>query len=889
MLGYRPRHYGVVAKENELMKQLLLALTLVLVLFFLINSLMENPTVSPLAPSNLPPGGIAPVGEANTTTPSSVDGTEAVPEERDEVIEWSISGLVLGPDGTPVPEGFVESDPAPALRSGINSTLCDGDGYFIHEVEEGYIGSLMVRAGSDTGLVGKRIDTVRATRGVEPTLEIHLEAGGRIDGVVVDLFGHPVEAAYVGARPPIQTREGIFFIPRKEAKDERLWPHDYTDSEGKFTLYGIPEGACSLQASRTDYGPSEPINLPPGTTEAQLVLRNECVLTGRLIDENGDPIAPYHGSICLFDNEDNNAGKNEPLATASTGQDPGDGFFTLRPALTGSQMLVIIEDDRFSPYAQEIQTVPGQNEPLEIILTQAASIRGRVVNSSGEPVAAATVSVIDQQNRFLSSFNVDDKKQFWILREEIESSRRGITAQDGTFSIRPVPSTRPVVLEVKHREYPTLAEASQTYSAGNNDVGDLVLPDGIQLRGIVLAPDGTPVSGARVKLTPPKEVKSEEPLSISFSGGSVGILEPAAREISSTTTNKYGEFIISLTEGGIFDIEASAPGFHSTDLMELNIQTSMDGIVLQLQPVQTIEGFVVDIQGNPVVGVRLSLAEAKDGEISLADLFGAGDRSGDAITTSNHDGFFSAEVSAGGFFRIKVTRGQPWVMEGPLRVEAGTSDVVVTVLDAGRIEGKVIDALNGFPVAKFHLKRGEPRTGNGLILGGSGGVEYSDPDGFFELDGLREQTYQLTFRSEGYVTVTELVEVKLGQTTQVTIPMQHSATIIGRLLDSNGKAISGARIAFARPGEAFDNAPTAGLRIQISGNDGATLVLGDDGRIRSDEEGRFRITDIAEGDWQLKVTHQNFQDLPFEVHDTAPGVITDTGSQSMQHNETNDP
>ena len=58
--------------------------------------------------------------------------------------------------------------------------------------------------------------------------------------------------------------------------------------------------------------------------------------------------------------------------------------------------------------------------------------------------------------------------------------------------------------------------------------------------------------------------------------------------------------------------------------MELNIQTSMDGIVLQLQPVQTIEGFVVDIQGNPVVGVRLSVAEVKDGEISLADLFGAG-------------------------------------------------------------------------------------------------------------------------------------------------------------------------------------------------------------------------------------------------------------------------
>ncbi len=879
------------------MKQLLLAVTLVLLLFFLINSLMENPTVSPSTPSNLTPGGPAPVGEATTSvgeattsTPSTDDGKQAVAEDSDQEIEWSISGRILGPDGEPVPEGYLESYPAPDLRSAINMTHCDRDGYFIHEVEEGYVGSLMVRAGSVTGLVGKRIDTVRATRGVEPTLEIHLEAGGRIDGVVVDLVGHPVEAAHVGARPPIQTREGIFFFPRKEAKDERLWPHDYTDSEGKFTLYGIPEGACSLQASRADYGPSEPINLPPGTTEAQLVLRNECVLTGRLIDENGEPIAPYHGSICLFDNEDNNAGKNEPLATASTGRDPGDGSFTLRPYLTGSQMLVIIEDDRFSPYAQEIQTVPGQNEPLEIVLTPAANIQGRVVNSSGQPVAAATVSVIDQQNRFLSSFDVDDQKQFWILRAEIESSRRGITAQDGTFSILPVPSTRPVVLEVKHREYPTLVEASQTYSAGNNDVGDLVLPDGIQLRGIVLAPDGTPVSGARVKLTPPREVESAgTPLSISFSGGNVGIVESVAREKSSTTTNKYGEFIISLSEGGIFDIDASAPGFHSTDPLELNIYSSMDGIVLQLNPTQTIEGFVVDIQRNPVVGVRLSVAEVKDGEISLADLFGAGDRSGDAITTSNHDGFFSVEVSAGGLFRIKVTRGQPWVMEGQLRIEAGTSDVVVTVLDAGRIEGKVIDALSGFPVAKFHLKRGEPRTGNGIILGGSGGVEYSDPDGFFELDGLREQTYQLTFRSDGYITVTELVEVKLGQTTQVTIPMQHSATIIGRLLDSNGRAISGARIAFARPGEAFDNAPTAGLRIQISGIGGATLVLGDDGRIRSDEEGRFRITDIAEGDWQLKVTHQNFQDLLFDVHDTSPGAITDTGNQSMQHNETNDP
>lgn len=861
------------------MKQVSLAVVLVIVLVLVINQLMnENPTSpSPVSTSSAPdspaPAGVA-VVEGGLEAPTTEVVTPTVEESRDpaaegeetEAVLWSVAGRVLGVDDTPFAGAEVELIRVPLNPwgwTGMTKAQSDEEGFFLLEAHRDYVGPLEVRA---EGMVGRRLADVRPREGNDPTITIHLTPGGTIHGRVVDFEERPVAAAEVAAGAPRRGSGvfgGLFLAPAD--RDDRLWPMGTSAADGTFTLTGIPEGACSLVARHEEFGESESVNLPPGASEATLVMRNLCYLAGTVIDTQGAPLEGILVKLRPIDFARTRSGNLDPSGEQQTTSDPA-GTFSFTSTHYGMHSLVT-EAETFAGNRVMVSLGEGENPPVEVVLIPAASVSGRVLDSAGNPLRAeVTASARSTPGGFGG------------LSENTHSQ------DDGTFFLQPVASNKDVILEVKHRDHPTLMLAPRRFLPGENNVGDLVLADGLHLRGVVLDPGGSPLSGARVSVAA-QEVEgesTESSFSISFSSEEGGVFSGPDDNLARGFTDSKGEFQLTLEEGGALTLEGSAKGFLDAEPQALSVSSSIDGLVLRLRTAETIGGIVLDRSGNPIPGVRLSFSQSQPGAFFFP---GFSDNDG-VQATSGPDGTFSAEVEADGRFRVKVAANQRWLLKEKQFIEAGITTAEVMVVDAGRIEGRVRDASSGQAIGSFNLHHSKNQSQGGFIFGGSMGTDYVDPEGSFEIDGLEGTTYKLTVKADGYVPLTEEIEVELGRTTVVDIALMHSATIIGRLLDSAGEAVSGAAIAVYRPGENSDaNLPGVSGTVMIAisdEGDGAPIIFNGMESITSDNEGRFRATGLEDGDWQVKVTHSDFQELVVEVADIALGRVTDIGEQWLK-------
>jgi len=130
------------------------------------------------------------------------------------------------------------------------------------------------------GFVGQRVE-VQLLPGTPQDLQITLVRGGTIRGRVLDESGNPVSGAWVG-------EQEAAFAARFHGAIEG------TDAEGRFELE-LDDRRIHLMALTNEHGPSEVVELDvaPGQTleGVELRLRNPCRVRGRVLDEEGRPLA----------------------------------------------------------------------------------------------------------------------------------------------------------------------------------------------------------------------------------------------------------------------------------------------------------------------------------------------------------------------------------------------------------------------------------------------------------------------------------------------------------------------------------------------------------------------------------------------------------------------
>ena len=855
----------------------------------------------------VPDFGAPEVGSAGGTSTSTSESNDRVTTESvDTPIEGGaeLTGRVIDSDGGPISGAivhlvqrqqpnspdeamvFVMGAAPPPLTSPENREVTDADGRFtFNTLQKGKSYTLFARG---EAWVGQRKPGVKPG---ETDLVITLAAGDSVTGTVFDPRGRRVDGAVVRSGPAMsKLGEGIF-VPSGFGGDfNTLHPEAITRKDGTFVLSGIPIGEFSVVASHSSWGPSEAMNLMQGQSDLQIELRSSTGVAGRVIDDQGEPVAGAKiSALSLFGFSPGEGA----LGEAISGPDGGfqiDGLPPGRVRLNASAA-----GFTSSAMGRGIQLTEGEiNDGVELTLTAAALIRGTVIDEDGAPVANATVRFgvhSDENTRiFVNGFAGDHFGSASAKTDEL-----------GAFvirSVRPDTAEPKRVLQVDHPEYlPFVGDLLSVVAGQEIEVEPIALAGALTLSGRILGPDGAPLAEARVSLhegAPGEESSASSGIhDVMIFGGDISApstFMSRGGSLSTATTDEEGRYVLRIDEPGTLHITARASGFQEGISEAVTVvDASLSKWDLSLVEALQISGVVIDELGVPCADVELSAAPSG----------GGAPRQG----KSDADGRFTIDGLDAGEVNV-MANGAGWRLAESIEgVSAGTTDLQVVVLRPGEVTGRIVHASTGQPITRFSIKVNEVQSGDGesrwmnsgFSLSSIGGVEYRDPDGQFLLENLVPGTHRVTVDAPDMVSTSVEVEVASGRTTEVEISVEPAGTIVGRVVDSNGDPIEGVRVNAVRlkedgTEEESSNDAFGAASIAVSMDDGAGsfITFGGGGRApaQSDENGEFRVEGLGAGTYKVKFETSKYR--PFELPETGVdlGQVTDIGTNTLEKGAT---
>jgi protocatechuate 3,4-dioxygenase beta subunit len=236
-----------------------------------------------------------------------------------------------------------------------------------------------------------------------------------------------------------------------------------------------------------------------------------------------------------------------------------------------------------------------------------------------------------------------------------------------------------------------------------------------------------------------------------------------------------------------------------------------------------LRGRVIDIDGEPVeaAAVRLAGLETR------------------ATTTDAAGRFGFAELAAGSYF---VSAAKAPLASAPVAVHLGpdSGELVVRVFGAATLEVRVValdgeDAISGARVsvlAAAHL--GDRPVAEAV----------TDASGTATLPALTPGSYSVTATADGYRAVEMPVPPQAGLSWSMTVRMVPGAPVRGVVVSDDGDPVAGA-IVQPIPAQMKD----------------AYLTRPRDTRTqtRTDDDGRFTVPALEEGQFVLRATHPSYQ------------------------------
>jgi hypothetical protein len=218
--------------------------------------------------------------------------------------------------------------------------------------------------------------TVLSKKRKPEALELVLNRGVDVEGVVVDERGAPVAGA-------------LAFVAEGE-----VWRRAEADETGHFSVKAIAPGTRWAQASHPGFVKLESVQVKvlPGMEALRLVLRRAATLSGKVLDPSGRLVAIYAISASAgdagaraapdvdVDMDDLGDEHREPRVSASV----TDGGFSLDVA-GGSYTLKV----RASGFPEASLPANAPASGLVVQLHTGARVRGSVVDEHGKPMKAS--------------------------------------------------------------------------------------------------------------------------------------------------------------------------------------------------------------------------------------------------------------------------------------------------------------------------------------------------------------------------------------------------------------------------------------------------------------------------------------------------------------------
>jgi hypothetical protein len=355
----------------------------------------------------------------------------------------------------------------------------------------------------------------------------------------------------------------------------------YSSPAGAFDLNARPApGGTRLLATATGFVP-ERIDISAADLsnreEVQVALRPSAPIRGVVTNEAGQPIV---GASIRAEPRGADVAFTFSFESGPAASGP-DGAFQVEEALYGYPTRLTAEAAGHATSVLDLPPLEADMpvDPVHLVLSKGRRVLGSVVDTAGNPVAEAQVSLLWPT----------DPSDFRSMLD----TPAGATVSDdqGAFAL---PPTGPGEYQVRvsHSDYADRQPSRVVVPAGESDfdLGDLTLAAGGTIHGIVTGPDGEPVGRATIQARERRRAGS------------------ATR---TATTDADGEFRLDGFSSDLADLGVRASGY------PLHVQPNVgvnqaDPVRIELQPGAAVTGRVLDGGGNGVAGVPVRLRIERD-------------------------------------------------------------------------------------------------------------------------------------------------------------------------------------------------------------------------------------------------------------------------------------
>jgi 5-hydroxyisourate hydrolase-like protein (transthyretin family) len=431
---------------------------------------------------------------------------------------------------------------------------------------------------------------------------------------------------------------------------------------------------------------------------------------------------------------------------------------------------------------------PGQVATMRVTVAAGVTLRGRVLDDAGQPIAGARLNACKEIGRYCGGY----------FEEKLP-----VSAADGSFEISGVPAGDWILDGKASRHLPAQQQLPDFADGVVADNLVLVLSRGETIAGSVTRPDGKPVAGALVSWK-------------SMTGDHLLTLDLLGEDRDAVSSAADGTFAITGLEKGSLRVlvDAYPPGpqpkwrltdpksrrehrdnlWHSAPVI---LESGRSDVVLVVQAPLSITGIVVNAAGVPVRDFKVNAQQGFGGK---------GWSSADEV--KGHmldDGKFRVDGLYGGSWDVTVTAdGFDPSMPMHCTLPAESNPLTIQLVRAASISGRVV-APDGTPVSGARVVVGtktrlvhvldtdEESAGGGLLNPGERLGGHSDDSGRFDLTNVSPGPVELSARAKGWAdSEARTVTVEPGQhLADVVLTMRTGGRLVVDVLDAQGKPAPG--------------------------------------------------------------------------------------------------
>ncbi|AFE04121.1 hypothetical protein COCOR_01518 [Corallococcus coralloides DSM 2259] len=492
-----------------------------------------------------------------------------------------------------------------------------------------------------------------------------------------------------------------------------------TDGAGRFR-FNAPAVLHQLTAEAN--GAFATLDVTPPQEDVEVRLQPGVFVTGTVRDDAGSPIPNARVETYRED--------GGPVSAEATTVTDAGGRYQLGPTRPGPHTFRILAP-RYLDVELHAQKLQQGMAPLDFTLKRAKSVEGRVVDTSGAPLAGILLSL--SGNRLGDGDTIDaggarrsDATGHFIL----DVQRAGT----GELSV----------------EEPSFQRQSITVNIPSRDVV-VVLDRGASVSGTVTDPQGLPLRGATVSL----ETEAQE--------------DAPYEEPRQTLTDEQGRFHLRGIAPGTYLLGAIVRG----DLMDASVSQPITfqarehrDVSLRMEPGHERSGIAVDGAGQPLADVVITADLDEDASSEWRTVYD----SGPSGLRTGPDGRFTlrglvapryavwAHLPGYTFRPGRSQGGEPIAEKDGLWVDSSEAPLQLVLERDGRIRGRVV-APGGQAVTSFQVKGAD-------LYNSAQPDEW--PDGTFELPFGMAGPATLTVEARGFmpleraVTLSEGVDLDLG-------------------------------------------------------------------------------------------------------------------------------